>query len=213
MISKVSIARALLVFLLTSLSFYTSSAQFSFAAQAGVNVSNVTPSLDQLESRYSSILTPALGALGRFTFGKSSAWVIHQRLLFEQRGTEFGFTENTDPLRFRYTYLSSQTTIGYRPVEHLLIEAGPTISQLFAAKQISNGDFETDIKENVNHFDIGLLVGASVEFGSLYFSLQYLRGLKEIDSFNYTDRETRERSENKIFNSTVQLSVGYFFLK
>lgn len=63
---------------------------------------------------------------------------------------------------------------------------------------------ELDFEEfGLNRNDAGLLAGAGIRFGGLFFETRYTLGLSDLD--------THQGSEAVMYNKGMVLSMGYFF--
>ncbi|WP_420573464.1 porin family protein [Kordia sp.] len=109
-----------------------------------------------------------------------------------------GFSINDTSLTLNYFNIPLMGK--YYLTKKLSVEAGPQVGFLLSAK--NDGP---DVTDNFKTLDLGVNVGLGYKLNNgINFGLRYNLGLSNINDVS--------GSSDKFRNSTLQLSVGYFFL-
>lgn len=167
---------------------------FYVGLKAGANMSGFTEN-DFLST---DVFGLQVGAIGVKNFNRNFAAQVE--ILFNQKGGVFEtpFLDSNPEVKLNYlniplmgkTYLSNNVTF----------ELGPEIGFLLSKSSTSVGGFEG--LDLVKSFDLGASAG---------FSFQFYSGLVIQTRYTYGLSKVVEGSDYK--NSTINLSVGYFFKK
>lgn len=193
---KIFIAATFVIF-----SALTASAQVSFGAKAGLNVSNIKETYDGGSTKLDSRLSGHLGAYLVYNFKDNMAF--QPELVFSGEGakTEAGGTD----VKIRLTYLNVPLLFRYNFSENLSAHTGPQIGFLLGAKSKVGGD-TNDIKDGLKGTNIAWGLGAQYELpNNLNVGLRYNFGLSDISDDGDSDSKTKV--------STLQISLGYTFFR
>ena len=200
---------------------------FSFAVQvhaqsvgvkAGVNIASWAGDDIFDEDVFSSITGLQFGAVA--VLPVSDKFAIQPELLFLQKGfeNEIDFLSEkiitTTTLNYLEIPILARITLTEGPTQ-IFVNAGPSIGLGLGGtiKSEAGGveeeeDFDFD-ENDTNSFDLGLAVGAGVQFevgpGNLFIDVRYLLGLSGLD-----DSENEEEQIDA-FNRGIGASVGFLF--
>ena len=163
-------------------------AQFTFGARAGLNLTNFTGSdwkdLTDGESKFKPGFQ--LGVVGEYAL--SDVLAIQPGLIFAQQGA-FLYKDSDFTWGMTLNYLQVPINIQYKldlGGMSLLLQAGPYLGYGINGER-KGGILSRDIKFGSGHdadlkaFDLGLGIGAGVQFSSFQVSLGYNLGLTNLN--------------------------------
>lgn len=193
---KIILAIAILITL-------SSNAQkINFGIKAGLNMSMLTGSKDQIMSSTNGFFA---GALLEFKILEKIA--LQPELLFSQQGAKFESKNLTSSTTMKTDYLIVPIMVKYYLKRGLFLEAGPQAGFLISAKQdvenrITNTSTSENIKDDTKVFDMSANVGIGYDiFDKVVTQIRYCIGITNTSTLENTD----------IKNGVFQLSVGYKF--
>lgn len=193
---KIILAIAILITL-------SSNAQkINFGIKAGLNMSMLTGSKDQIMSSTNGFFA---GALLEFKILEKIA--LQPELLFSEQGAEFQSKNLTSSTTMKADYLIVPIMVKYYLKRGLFLEAGPQAGFLISAKQdvenrITNTSTSENIKDDTKVFDMSANVGIGYDiFDKVVTQIRYCIGITNTSTLENTD----------IKNGVFQLSVGYKF--
>jgi len=193
---KIILAIAILITL-------SSNAQkINFGIKAGLNMSMLTGSKDQIMSSTNGFFA---GALLEFKILEKIA--LQPELLFSQQGAKFESKNLTSSTTMKTDYLIVPIMVKYYLKRGLFLEAGPQAGFLISAKQdvenrITNTSTSENIKDATKVFDMSANVGIGYDiFDKVVTQIRYCIGITNTSPLENTD----------IKNGVFQLSVGYKF--
>ncbi len=189
---------ALVIGLVLSLGVSSASAQTgaSFGVKAGVNFANLNFSGDNIDVSPDQRTGLVAGAF--VLVPMSPTFGVQIEGLYSQKGSKFeeaGFKSTTEldmfdvPVLARYTIPSSTSTSF-----HLF--AGPSFNFKLSANDIEEFDGEeekTDIGDDVEGFEFGLVFGAGIEFGKFIIDGRYSHGLTNLNKDDTENLEVKTR--------------------
>ena len=172
--------------------------------RGGLNLTNVDMSGDEGDG---ALEWQMRGVFGGFATWQMTSWLeLQPELLYSMKGAksdEFGITTKLllDYVEVPVLGRISRGALGMR---RFYVAAGPSFGLLVRAK--SRSDFgssteEIDISDDVERFDLGIVVAGGVEFSSIVVDGRYTLGLSDID----TSDDVKSR------NRAVSLTVGFKF--
>jgi hypothetical protein len=180
---------ALVILSITSLSAQS----FKFGAKAGVNFSTfVGDDADGFDSRTSF----HLGAVGNFNI--SDEFSIQPELLYSAQGAEV--SEDGENVTLKLDYITLPILADFTIAPGLSLQGGPQLGFLASEEVEANGvSVELDEFEG---FDLAAALGAQYKLSEtdLFFQIRYTVGITDV------------LQDVNVNNSTISLSVGYFFL-
>ena len=193
---KIILAIAILITL-------SSNAQkINFGIKAGLNMSMLTGSKDQIMSSTNGFFA---GALLEFKILEKIA--LQPELLFSEQGAKFESKNLTSSTTMKTDYLIVPIMVKYYLKRGLFLEAGPQAGFLISAKQdvenrITNTSTSENIKDDTKVFDMSANVGIGYDiFDKVVTQIRYCIGITNTSTLENTD----------IKNGVFQLSVGYKF--
>ena len=193
---KIILAIAILITL-------SSNAQkINFGIKAGLNISMLTGSKDQIMSSTNGFFA---GALLEFKILEKIA--LQPELLFSQQGAKFESKNLTSSTTMKTDYLIVPIMVKYYLKRGLFLEAGPQAGFLISAKQdvenrITNTSTSENIKDATKVFDMAANVGIGYDIiDKVVTQIRYFIGITNTSTLENTD----------IKNGVFQLSVGYKF--
>lgn len=222
---KISISILILFVTLSASAQYgrynnSSAGEFRLGLTAGVNFSN----LKNEDYDFSVKAGLKIGAIAEYAF--NDYFALSPELVFTQRGCKkeevnsFAGMQSISEIKWNINYiqLPINAIVRYSINDNLKIMgfAGPYFAYALSGKKTEKGnaqgngistsiDSEEEIKfgsgeKEWNPLDIGLTIGAGVEFFSFFFRFQYELGLN-----NLADKYTTVK------NTNFGLSIGYLF--
>ena len=193
---KIILAIAILITL-------SSNAQkINFGIKAGLNMSMLTGSKDQIMSSTNGFFA---GALLEFKILEKIA--LQPELLFSEQGAKFQSKNLTFSTTRKMDYLILPIMVKYYLKRGLFLEAGPQAGFLISAKQdvenrITNTSTSENIKDATKVFDMSANVGIGYDIiDKVVTQIRYCIGITNTSTLENTD----------IKNGVFQLSVGYKF--
>lgn len=172
----------------------------------GLNYTNATGS-DVKDAK--AVLGIAAG--GFLTYSINDMWAIQPELLYSQKGYkyEFDFLGTTVASSIATTYLDIPILVRLNiPTEGTMkpnIVLGPSVGILMSAKAKASVAgitvATTDVKKDSASTDIGMVVGAGIESGTMSYDLRYQMGLSALD----------KDGKAKAYNSVISLLIGWSF--
>jgi len=187
--------KKLLTILCAAILTLSVSAQAQFGAVAGLNISNVTSSEDDLE--LDSRIGMHFGGVASFPLG--DAIQLRTGAIYSQKGAALDFGDET--LTLALDYLEIPVDVAYKIGDVFSISAGPYFAFLMSSKMKMDG--ESEDMEDVSGMDMGLNVGLNFNLSNFIISTRYGMGFMNLDDDSDSD-ETQT-------NSCIGLSVGYVF--
>ena len=185
-----------LVISLLALFAFSSSAQ-KWGVKAGTNFSTLSIDDETFDTKMK--FGVHIGAVAEF--GISENLFIEPGLLFSQKGTSYDVEGDYD---LRMNYLDIPLNLRYK-VGNFFLQGGPLIGIGLNGTQNYDEGAEEDIEfgtgENeTKRVDIGLSLGAGMNFNNFQISANYGFGLRNLS--NIDDMSTK----NRVFS----VSVGYY---
>jgi hypothetical protein len=182
--------------------------EVKFGTKVGLNLSNFTGDLDDLDSK----IGLNLGAFAEISL--SDKFIFQPELLFSSQGAKSEESDNNFSIEqtLKFNYLNMPLMIKFAASDKFALEFGPQLGFLLSAKSKFEETFdgesiseEEDIKEFFKSIDFGLNFGASFDVAeNIMIGARYNLGLSDI-----TDGEDSE--DNKVQNAVFSFSVGYRF--
>lgn len=193
---KIILAIAILITL-------SSNAQkINFGIKAGLNMSMLTGSKDQIMSSTNGFFA---GTLLEFKILEKIA--LQPELLFSAQGAKFKSKNLTFSTTRKMDYLILPIMVKYYIKSGLFVEAGPQVGFLLSANQdvenrITNISTSENIKDATKDFDMAANVGIGYDIlDKIVTQIRYCIGITNTSTLENTD----------IKNGVFQLSVGYKF--
>ena len=193
---KIILAIAILITL-------SSNAQkINFGIKAGLNMSMLTGSKDQIMSSTNGFFA---GTLIEFKILEKIA--LQPELLFSAQGAKFESKDLTFSTTRKMDYLILPIMVKYYIKSGLFVEAGPQVGFLLSANQdaenrITNISTSENIKDATKDFDMAANVGIGYDIlDKIVTQIRYCIGITNTSTLENTD----------IKNGVFQLSVGYKF--
>jgi hypothetical protein len=184
----------------------TSGLDVTFGAKAGLNLSTFTGDPEDVDMK------AGFHVGGMAEIALNEKFSVQPELLFSSQGTQEdvtffnGINEQTETIKYNFSYINLPVMAKYYVTEGLSLEAGPQIGVLVSAKAKADGETEDadELLGDLSTIDFGLNFGLGYKLDSgLNFSARYNLGLSNISDESDADF--------KINNSVFQFSVGYFF--
>jgi hypothetical protein len=176
--------------------------KINFGIKAGLNMSMLTGSKDQIMSSNNGFFA---GALLEFKIlGKIA---IQPELLFSAQGAKFESKDLTFSTTRKMDYLILPIMVKYYIKSGLFVEAGPQVGFLISANQdvvnrITNISTSEDINDATKDFDMSANVGIGYDIlDKVVAQVRYCIGVTN----------TNDLENTNIKNGVFQLSVGYKF--
>jgi hypothetical protein len=172
--------------------------------RGGVNLSNQHVSTDSGDNSLDWQVRPVFG--GFVTWRMLSWFELQPEVLYSMKGgkiEEFGITTKL-LLDYIEAPILGRITRGAPGSRRFYVVFGPSFGVLVRAK--ARADFETsteeiDIRDDLEPFDLGVVAGGGIEFGSIVVDGRYTFGLSD------TDKVTDVKSTNR----AISLTVGFKF--
>jgi hypothetical protein len=176
--------------------------KINFGIKAGLNMSMLTGSKDQIMSSNNGFFA---GALSEFKIlGKIA---IQPELLFSAQGAKFESKNLTFATTRKMNYLILPIMVKYYIKSGLFVEAGPQAGFLISANQdvenrITNVNTSENLKEATKDFDMSANIGIGYDIlDKVVAQVRYCIGVTNTSDIQNTN----------IKNGVFQLSVGYKF--
>ena len=210
-----------------SAQYGSSEGGFRLGLTAGINFSNMSIKEDgkDVGSNYSAKTGFKIGAIAEYAF--NDYFALSPELVFTQRGfkekiseTYMGYDVSGEgKLNINYLQLPVNVIVMYPVSDDFKIMGivGPYFAYALSGKVTAEGtakgngvssstDSEEKLKfgsgeDEVKPSDIGLTIGAGVEFYSFFFRVQYELGLGNLSNDEYST----------VRNRNFGLSIGYLF--
>lgn len=176
--------------------------KINFGIKAGLNMSMLTGSKDQIISSNNGFFGGAI--LEYKILGKMA---IQPELLFSAQGAKLESKDLTFSITRKMDYLILPIMVKYYIKSGLFVEAGPQAGFLISANQdvenrITNISTSEDIKEATKDLDMAANVGIGYELlDKVVAQVRYCIGITN----------TSDLQNTNIKNGVFQLSVGYKF--
>lgn len=180
------------------LSLSTIQAQTEIGIKAGINFATVNGDPTDIKG----ILTFGAGGFVRIAAGPQFS--IQPEVLLTMKGAEEDFTSGE---KVKLTYLEIPVLVVYQPPTTRNISptlfVGPAVSLLMSAKSD-----DLDIKDDLKSTDLGLVLGAGIEFksgtkGRIGLDGRYTLGLTNFNDVNPDDWTIK--------NGVFSLAISYIF--
>jgi hypothetical protein len=171
--------------------------------KGGVNIANqsVDPDNDtSLDARTGL-------ALGGFVgFPVLPNLQIQPEALFMMKGAEEDGDTGTSSYKLNYIEVPVLAKLGFmnQSPAHPSIFLGPSLAFNATSKADLAGAGEIDVKDNTKPVDVGVVVGAGLDFQNLGIDVRYTRGLTNTADF--------EGSDTEVTNSVVSIMGSFRFL-
>ena len=176
--------------------------KINFGIKAGLNMSMLTGSKDQIMSSNNGFFGGAI--LEYKILGKMA---IQPEILFSAQGAKLESKDLTFSITRKMDYLILPIMVKYYIKSGLFVEAGPQAGFLISANQdvenrITNISTSEDIKEATKDLDMAANVGIGYELlDKVVAQVRYCIGITN----------TSDLQNTNIKNGVFQLSVGYKF--
>ena len=176
--------------------------KINFGIKAGLNMSMLTGSKDQIMSSTNGFFA---GTLLEFKILEKIA--LQPELLFSAQGAKFESKDLTFSTTRKMDYLILPIMVKYYIKSGLFVEAGPQVGFLLSANQdveniITNISTSENIKDATKDFDMAANVGIGYDIlDKIVTQIRYCIGITNTSTLENTD----------IKNGVFQLSVGYKF--
>ncbi|PQJ21734.1 porin family protein [Tenacibaculum sp. SG-28] len=198
--------RALLsVFAICVFSFSYAQGNINFGAKAGLNLATLTGDAEaDMKAGFH------IGGMAEISINEKFS--VQPELLFSAQGAQEDITfdngagDQTENLKYNFSYINLPVMAKYYVTEALSLEAGPQIGFLVDSKVKAAGETvdAEDLLGDLSTIDFGLNFGFGYKLDSgLNFSARYNLGLSNISDDSNSDAEVK--------NSVFQFSIGYFF--
>lgn len=166
---------------------------------------NVKEAEEELGEDFKSKLGICVG--GFITFNISEMFAIQPEVLYSMKGSKAEGTlfGETFKVKFNLSYLEIPVLVKLRITTRGNVKpnifAGPSLAIKLSGKTKTEyaGESEEDDLEDIKDTDIGLIIGAGVDFGKLTVDLRYNLGL------------TKLSEEDDVKNKAISLMIGYSF--
>ena len=187
-------------------SFSNAQEKITFGAKAGLNLATFTGDPEDVDMKV------GFHVGGMAEIALNDKFSVQPELLFSTQGTKEdftffnGFEDQTETIKYNFSYINLPVIAKYYVTEGLSLEAGPQIGILVDAKAKADGETEDadELLGDLSTIDFGLNFGVGYKLDSgLNFSARYNLGLSNISDESDVDFEFK--------NSVFQFSVGYFF--
>jgi Outer membrane protein beta-barrel domain len=179
--------------------------QVSFGVKTGLNISNVK--FDGLN--HSARLGMNAGVLSSIKLSKQ--FLLQPEVIYSTKGYKFPSTGLSGKGTLSLNYINIPILLGFKPIDKLVVNFGPEIGFLTAAK--SKFDNSTvDLKEIYQKVDIGLDLGAAYNLSKqLSIDVRYNYGFKDLIKATFEDVNGNFIEQKKIGSNRV-LQIGLFYL-
>ncbi|HNP17258.1 MAG TPA: porin family protein [Fulvivirga sp.] len=173
--------------------FFTTQAQITIGAKAGINVANQKFDADGFSISPDARLSYLIGGFAVIDISDNIGF--QPELLLSGKGAK------SNGFKAKLTYIDLPLLGRYSFTEMFSVHAGPQISILASAKD-EDGD---DIKDGYTSTDLGLAVGGQVDLPmGLVGGLRYVLGLSDVNDAG---------GGTKVKNRTFQIYAGWKFMK
>ena len=163
--------------------------KINFGIKAGLNMSMLTGSKDQIMSSTNGFFA---GALLEFKILEKIA--LQPELLFSEQGAEFQSKNLTSSTTMKADYLIVPIMVKYYLKRGLFLEAGPQAGFLISAKQdvenrITNTSTSENIKDDTKVFDMSANVGIGYDIlDKVVTQIRYCIGITNTSTLENTCR-------------------------
>lgn len=187
------------------------SAQVSFGAKAGINVSGMH--YDDLSLDFKNLVGLQAGVLAQVKL--CDRFVLRPELLYSSKGYKLEKSETLPiGLTNRLNYIALPILAGYSPVKGLQVLAGPEFAYLVAARAKTNIG-TNDVTDTYKKFDIGIAGGVAYTFyKGLGAEVRYTHGLIKNTEYILKDQFGNAVGTYKSgLNRSFQAGVFYLLCK
>ncbi|MDO1500823.1 porin family protein [Winogradskyella maritima] len=173
---------------------------FTIAPQAGLNLSNYTSS-ENLNNKIRVAFNA--GVVTEYYF--SDRWSLRSGLIYDSKGTKLEEGSFNLEEKLNYLVLPVHANWHFGSNRNWYLNFGPSFGFLLSAKADENGQ-ESDIKDLVNSFDLGLGLGIGYKFNmddrtQFFIEYQGYNGFINI----------AEESDINLLNATSAFNIGVIF--
>lgn len=173
---------------------FSTNAQVSFGAKAGVNFATLTGDVSNFNTRTSFVL----GGMAEIQI--SEKFSFQPELLYSGQGTKS--TEDGLDVTWKLDYLNIPLMAKYYLAENFSLEVGPQLGILLSSKADAGGQ-SVDMKDMTESIDFGANFGLGYKLDNGFnFGARYNLGLSNI---------AKDSGDAKVKNGVFQITVGYFF--
>lgn len=165
---------------------------FSMGARAGLNFAKET--VTGSGASISGITKTS------FLLGGYAKYMFTDKIGFQPEFFYSSLGTRSDPIIENLNYLSIPVMLRYNVTENVHFLAGPQLSILVSAKEVSDGRI-TDIKNHFKPYDLSVTLGVGVDFGPFNAGLRYCIGMLNISNDAPTGFMVR--------NNAFQIVGGY----
>jgi len=180
-----------------------------FGIKGGLNDANMSFSSNGISISPKAIIGFHFGPVAEFELNDNISFntgLLYSLKGFKMNASTLGFsTESTEKIN----YLEIPLNVAYKhPIDEkikIFGQIGPYLAYALSGKDKTDGT-TTDItfgSGGMKRFDLGLGIGAGVEFGPIVAGLGYQFGLANL----------ADSSDGKVKNKVLQISVAYMFRK
>ncbi len=168
--------------------------------KGGVNIAN--QSVDMTPEPSTEMRT-GLAIGGYVGFPVLPNLQIQPEALFMMKGAEYD--DGATSAKLNYIEVPVLAKLGFmnQSPAHPSIFLGPSLAFNASSKQESDAG-EIDVKDNTNPVDLGVVVGAGLDFQNLGIDVRYTRGL--------TNANDVEGSDTEVTNSVISIMGSFRFL-
>ncbi len=179
--------------------------QVSFGVKAGLNISNAK--FDGLN--HSARLGLNAGILSRIKIAKK--FLLQPEVIYSIKGYKFPSTGISGKGTLSLNYINIPILLGFKPVDKLLVNFGPEIGFLTAAKSTFDNS-TADLKKIYQKIDIGLALGVAYNLSkNLGIDVRYNYGFEGLIKASFED-VSGTFIEQRTIGSNRVLQIGLFYL-
>ena len=183
--------------------------QVQFGLKAGLNVANIK---DESPNNSQSRIGYHFGGLLQWKL--ADKLLLRPELLYSVKGYRSPSIQFEGTATTSLNYVNLPILFGFRPVQNLLVLAGPELGYLTSAKSKLNRT-SRDVSNIYREFDIGADLGLAYEATrNIGIELRYNYGFKGLVNVVYADQNGNITGQGKTgANRVFQIGVCYLLTK
>ena len=171
--------------------------QAAFGVKAGVNFANLNFEGEDADVNFDS----RMGFVGGLfvVVPSNSPFALQAEALYSQKGAQFeseGF-ESKVRLNFLEVPVLARFSTPASNGSSFHVFAGPSFGFKLSAEAVDSFEGEeetTDLDDDVKSFDLGLVIGAGVEFGKFVIDGRYSWGMTDLNNDDTEDLKVKTRT-------------------